>query len=144
MTPWVTRRMSRPLSPDPPRRLVLDEDMNWKLAGELRRRGFRDATSNKELDLLGKKDGQVIKALAETHEPCVLVAWDNKLMRGHASELEHFGLTLAVVDKYAARGGLTDEEFYRDVIHRWAHRMVLQSGGSSVRYSRARGTPIDE
>src|SRR4051794_3632152 len=97
--PWTTSGTFPRLPPEPARRLVLDEDINWKLAKELRRRGYRDATSNSELQLLGKKDGAVIKALAEHHEPCVLVAWDNKIVKSHAAELQHFGLTVAVVDK---------------------------------------------
>jgi hypothetical protein len=103
------------LSPHEPRCLVLDEDINWKLALELRRRGLRGATSNRGLNLLEKKDGALIKALAEHHEPCVLVAWDNKMHKSHAGELRHFGLTLAVIDKYAKRGDLTAEEYYREV-----------------------------
>jgi len=131
------------LSPHEPRRLVLDEDINWKLAKELRCRGLRKSSSNKELELLGKKDGALIKALAEEHEPCVLVAWDNKMHLSHAQTLDHFGLTLAVVDKHAKRGELTEEEYYREVIHRWAHRMVFQGEGTVMKYSRARASRIE-
>jgi hypothetical protein len=71
------------LPPNDTRRLVIDEDMNWKLTLELHQRGFPDATSIRQLDLLGLKDGQVIKALTTEHEPCVLVVWDNKLAESH-------------------------------------------------------------
>jgi hypothetical protein len=131
------------LSPHEPRRLVLDEDINWKLAKELRRRGLRKTSSNKELGLLEKQDGQLIKALAEEHEPCVLVAWDNKMHLSHAHTLDHFDMTLAVIDKYAKRGDLTEEEYYREVIHRWAHRMVFQKPGTVVKYSPARSARIE-
>lgn len=134
--------MSRSLLPHEPRQLVLDEDINWKLAKELRRRGLRNAASNRELELLGKKDGQLIKALAERHEPCVLIAWDNKMHLAHAEVLRHFDLTLAVVDQYAERGDLTEEEYYREVIHRWAHRMTFQRPGAVVKYSRARASRV--
>jgi hypothetical protein len=117
--------------------------MNWKLSKELRRRGLRDATSNSGLGLLQKKDGALIKALAEKHEPCVLVAWDNKMHLSHAAELRRFGLTLAVIDKKADRGDLTDEEYYREVIHRWAHRIVRQPQGSVVKYSRVRSRRLE-
>jgi hypothetical protein len=117
--------------------------MNWKLSKELRRRGLRDATSNSGLGLLQKKDGALIKALSEEHEPCVLVAWDNKMHLSHAAELLHFGLTLAVIDKKANRGGLTDEEYYREVVHRWAHRIVRQEAGSTFKYSRVRSKRIE-
>ena len=116
--------------------------MNWKLAKELRCRGMRDATSNKELDLLGKKDGALIKALAAQHEPCVLVAWDSKMAVAHAAELRHFSLTVAVVDKKAKRADLTEEEYYREVIHRWAHLMKQQRGGTVVKYNRLRYGPV--
>lgn len=111
--------------------------MNWKLARELCQRGFRDATSVRGLGLANQKvkDGALIKRLARHHEPCVLVAWDNKMSRGHRQELDHFGLTLAVVDKYADRGGLDEEEYYRDVIHREAHRIAAQPHSSIYIYS---------
>src|SRR4051794_14097327 len=105
--------------------------MNWKLAAELRKRGL-PASSNKELGLLAKKDGALIKALSETYEPCVLVVWDNKMHLSHARELLHFDLTLAVVDEKADRGSLTAEQYYREVIHRHAHKMGRQSPGQKV------------
>jgi hypothetical protein len=131
------------LSPHEPRCLVLDEGINWKLAKELCRRGLRKTASVFDLKLNGKVDGQVIKALAEKHEPCVLVTWDNKMHKSHAGQLSHFGLTVAVIDLYAKRGELTEEEYYREVIHRWAHRMVFQREGSIMKYSRARSSRIE-
>ena len=104
---------------------------------------MRNASSNKELALLEKKDGALIKALAEEHEPCVLVAWDNKMHLSHAQALDHFGLTLAVIDQKAKRGDLTEEEYYREVIHRWAHRIVFQKPGTVVKYSPARASRIE-
>jgi hypothetical protein len=117
--------------------------MNWKLARELARRGLRNATSLFSLGLDGLDDGQVIKGLAEKHEPCVLVTWDNKMHLSHAEALRHFGLTLAVVDKYAQRGDLSEEEYYREVVHRFAHRIVFQKAGAVVKYSRARSSRIE-
>jgi hypothetical protein len=51
-----------------------------------------DATSVYELGYANQsvKDGALIKKLATEHEPCVLVAWDNKMTKGHRQEL---GLT---------------------------------------------------
>lgn len=117
--------------------------MNWKLARELVRRGLRNATSLFALELDGKDDGQIIKGLAESHEPCVLVTWDNKMHLSHAETLRHFGVTLAVIDRYAQRGDLSEEEYYREVIHRWAHRIVFQKAGVVVKYSRARSSRIE-
>ncbi len=117
--------------------------MNWKLSKELRRRGLRAATSLEELELRSLLDGELIKTLSQQHEPCVLVAWDNKMHLSHAQTLDHFGLTLAVVDKYADRGDLAEEEYYREVIHRWAHRIVRQEPGSIFKYSRVRSKRIE-
>jgi hypothetical protein len=125
------------LAPKQRRCLVLDEDINWKLSRELQKRGMA-ATSHYKLDLLSKDDSLIIKTLAESHEPCVLVAWDNKLHLNHAAALLHFGLTLAVIDKYADRGDLTEEQYRREVIHRFAHRMAAQEQGDAFKYSRTR------
>jgi hypothetical protein len=116
--------------------------MNYKLARELCRRGL-DATSVKQLGLANKgtKDGALFKALANL-APCVLVAWDSKMALSHRSELDHFGITLAVVDRYANRGGLNDEQYYRDVIHRHAHRMGTQLAGSLFKYNRTRRSDL--
>jgi hypothetical protein len=130
------------LSPHEPRYLVLDEGINWKLARELCRRGLRKSTSVFKLGLDKKVDGQVIKALAEQHEPCVFVTWDNKMHLSHAQALDHFELTLAVIDQKAKRGDLSEEEYYREVIHRWAHRIIFQKPGTVVKYSPARSAPI--
>lgn len=129
--------------PHEPRCLVLDEGINWKLARELRRRGLRGSTSSHELGLLAKQDPAVFKALAEKHEPCVLVAWDNKMPLSHAVALKHFEITLAVVDRKAKRGDLSEQEYYREVIHRWAHRMVFQPPGTVVKYSRTRSAKVE-
>lgn len=129
--------------PHEPRCLVLDEGINWRVAKELCRRGLRQTASVFDFGLNGKVDGQVIKALAEKHEPCVLVTWDNKMAKSHAGQLQHFGLTLAVVDLYAKRGELTKEEYYREVIHRWAHRMVFQQPATVVKYSRTRSAKVE-
>lgn len=111
--------------------------MNWKLAIQLRQRGFRDATSVYELGLGNRrvKDGQLIKRLAHDYEPCVLVVWDHKLPTSHRQELDHFALTVAQVDRHGDHGGRDEEEYYREVIHREAHRMAAQGHGSIWKYS---------
>ncbi len=96
----------------------------------------------RELGFEGTKDGALIKALAEGLERRVLVVWDNKLPRGHREELLHFRLTVAVVDRYGDRGGLNDEEYYRDVVHRHAHRIVVQPWGSVWKYNRHRRNAV--
>jgi hypothetical protein len=118
------------------RRVVLDADINWKLAHELRRRGREDATALRIEGLDDLKDGAVLKALARDYEPCVLVTWDNKMPRAHEAELKHFGSTLAVVN----RAGLdawfgSEEQYVRNAIHRWLHRIEVQDEGSTALYS---------
>jgi hypothetical protein len=125
------------LPPDQPALLVIDEDMNWKLARELRRRGMI-AKAVKELGLHGLKDGALIKALAELNERCVLVTYDGKMPFSHRAQLDHFGTTLAVVGRRTKRDGLNEDELYRDVVHRNAHRMAIQPQSTSYRYTRTR------
>jgi hypothetical protein len=112
--------------------------MNWKLSKELRRRGLH-ATSVHELGLANQatKDGALYKALAE-REPCVLIAWDNRMVSSHREALLHHGTTLSVIDKRAERGGRTPQEYYREVIHRHVHRMVIQPPGTWFRYTLSR------
>jgi predicted nuclease of predicted toxin-antitoxin system len=118
------------------RRIVIDADISWKLARELRRRARADATALREIGLDELKDGAVLKALAANFEPCVLVTFDNKMPKAHAKELRHHGSTLAVVNRagLAAWDG-TEDSYIRDVVHRWAHRMELQEGPSVALYT---------
>jgi hypothetical protein len=39
-----------------------------------------------------------------------------------------------VIDSKADREGLTVEEYRREVIHRWAHRMAMQQPGTRWKY----------
>lgn len=103
-----------------------------------------DATSIMELGWANQelKDGALIKKLAERGVPCVLVTFDNKMHVSHRGQLDFFTTTLAVIDKRADRGDLSGEQYYRDVIHRQAHRMATQGIGTRFRYSRTRRTPV--
>jgi len=59
----------------------------------------------------------------------------------HAALLDKYDTTLAVVDKDNLPPHLTLEEFWRDVIHRHAHRFADQAPGSRYRY-RQRGRSL--
>jgi hypothetical protein len=112
------------------RRVVLDEDINWNLARQLQGRGRPDATALKMLGIDGKVDGALIKTLAQgEYEPFVLVTYDNKMLEVHATEIEHHGTTVAVIDLGAfRRTGRPDSEqepYIRDVVHRWLHRIEM-------------------
>jgi len=138
----ATRRTWRGLPSPELRRVVLDEDICWKLMGELQRRGRADATGVVPAGLDGLKDGQLFKALAQDFEPCVLVTWDNKMPVSHAAEITHHGTTVAVVDerwfKHSGRPESEREPYIRDVVHRWLHRMEVQPAGDVRIYSPAR------
>jgi hypothetical protein len=119
------------------RRVVLDEDINWKLAAELKRRGRTDATAIYLEKIDGKKDGALLKVLASDYEPCVLVTWDNNLPMVHAAEIAHHRNTVAVVNRavYEATWTGDEESYVRDVVHRWLHRIEIQPRGTARRYS---------
>jgi hypothetical protein len=135
MTPSATRRTSRRPPPDR-RRIVLDEDINWRLSYDLRRRGRPDATALHLEGLNESKDGALLKKLG-AYEPCVLVTWDNKMEFVHAAELKHHGITVAVVDRRPFQRGEwadTEEAYVRDVVHRRLHRIELQVARTVQRY----------
>jgi hypothetical protein len=116
-------------------RLVLDEDVNWKIAPELTARGY-DATSSEQMGLAGRrvKDPVWLYILSRQPVPCVLVTFDNKMPTRHRSDLLRRGTALAVIDSRANRQGRTREQYTREVIHRWAHRIAAQAPGTRYRY----------
>lgn len=116
-------------------RLVLDEDVNWKIAPELTARGY-DATSSEQMGLAGRrvKDPVWLYILTRQSAPCVLITFDNKMPTRHRLDLLKRNSTLAVIDSKADRKGLTREEYTRDVIHRWAHRIAIQTEGERYKY----------
>jgi hypothetical protein len=124
---------------------VIDEDMPWKLAEELRKRGFRSATSAKELGKanIGFKDPPWLRFLAALPDPCILVTFDNKMPNAHRELLLELGSTVAVIDSRASWGGLEEAEYYRDVTHRWAHRMAAQNYGTVRKYSQISSVELD-
>jgi hypothetical protein len=116
-------------------RLVLDEDVNWKIALELTARGY-DASSSEQMRLARRrvKDPVWLYILTRQTVAWVLVTFDDAMPMRHRTELLRRGSTLAVIDSKADRKGRTREEYTREVIHRWAHRMVTQAGSSRFRY----------
>jgi hypothetical protein len=77
-----------------------------------------------------------------TLEPAVLATYDNKMVVEHRCLMNGYGTTLAVVDKDAAPDQLTLEQYWRDVIHRHAHRFASQPEGSLFKYRQNQRTPI--
>lgn len=123
-------------------RIVVDENLPWSIAQELRARGYQDATSNHEEGLVGKLDPEVFEALAAMDEEVILVTFDNAMPQRHGPELVGSGIALAVVDSKNQPPDLKPEEYWREVIHRHAHRFVNQAPGAFWKYRRGGRNPI--
>jgi len=72
----------------------------------------------------------------------VLVTFDNKMPLQHAALIARHKTTLALVDKDAQPPELTREKYWREVIHRHAHRMAEQEPGSRFKYTRRQRRPL--
>jgi hypothetical protein len=120
----------------PERRILIDATFPWRIAGELRARGW-DSTSPHELGRAQLKDPALLEFIHDSLEPATLVTFDNKMPVEHRALLDHYGTTLAVVASDAIPEGLTFEQYWRDVIHRHAHRFAAQSAGTMFRYRQA-------
>lgn len=121
--------------------LVIDANLNKRIATELKRRGRR-AVALSELHLRHAKDPDLLRALAEHFgdEPWVLVTGDDNLPAVHADVIQEMSTTLATVDARRPPTYLGDEDGWgREVVHRWAHLMEKQSPGSIRRYSTGGG-----
>jgi hypothetical protein len=121
--------------------LVIDADLNRRIATELKRRGRR-AVALSELQLRHAKDPELLMSLAEYFgdEPWVLVTGDDKMPAVHPDVIQEVGATLATVDGRRPPTYLDDEDGWgREVVHRWAHLMEKQTPGSIRRYSAGGG-----
>jgi hypothetical protein len=120
-----------------PLRLIIDEDLSWRIAPELRARGYRDATSAHEWGTAGRhvKDPLWLYIIARAGIPSVLVTFDNKMPLVHGDAILRRQSTLAVIDSQGEHGGRTREEYKREVAHKWAHKMAMQAPGSRYKYN---------
>jgi hypothetical protein len=65
----------------------------------------------------------------------VLVTYDNAMPVEHEPLLRTYSTTLAIIDREGYDpSGLALEQYWREVIHRHAHRFVLQPPGSIFKY----------
>lgn len=117
-------------------RIVIDETCPWRIAKELAARGYEDATSAHQLRATGLKDPEWFQLLAALSEEVVLVTYDNNMATEHGAALSQSGIALAVIDKEGRPEDMTEEQYWREIIHRHAHRFVNQEPGSLWRYRR--------
>ena len=68
----------------------------------------------------------------------VLVTADDSMPRDHAPVIESLGMTIATIDgRRPPAFARHQEQWEREVVHRWAHRMQEQPTATRVRYSLA-------
>jgi hypothetical protein len=115
------------------RLLVIDENLTTRLAGELRDRG-REARSFGQLGLRGATDPDALRRLFALFPDCVLVTGDDSMPAEHADVIAQVRATLATIDPDRPAGYVQDQ-WERDVVHRWAHAMQVQGDGLIRRYS---------
>jgi hypothetical protein len=116
--------------------LVIDEDVNKRVATELNARG-REAVATTELELRGLKDEPLLRALAARFEGSrawVLVTGDDAMPDDHGVGLAELHITLATIDPRRP-SGTHEDAWRRDVVHRWAHAFAAQEPGTIRRYS---------
>lgn len=106
------------------------------MAKELKARGYA-ATSNFALNATGLDDPEWLEVVGNLEPPAVLVTYDNAMPREHGDWIRSLKITLGVIDSRNRGSNLTVEQYWRDVIHRYVHVMVVQEPGSWWKYRRA-------
>lgn len=100
--------------------------------------------SLQQLGLKGQKDAALLRRLAEFDYPPVLVTADSKLAVENAALILDGRLTVAEIEQRAQPGDLTLTQYFREVVHRHAHRFVEQEPATAWRYrASARRTRIN-
>ena len=122
------------MPPAPPsHKLIVDATFPWRIAVELAARGY-DATSPHQLGDQSIKDPALLRLIHDSFEPATLITFDHKMPVEHRELLDGYGTTLAVVSKTGRPVHLTLEAYWRDVIHRHAHRLATQPDGARLIY----------
>jgi len=122
------------------RTIVIDEDLDHRIARDLRERG-RKATSHKTLGTTHLLDGEMLERLAVLDYPWVLVTGDDAMPAEHAATIARIGATIATIDgeweACCEANGLilTQDQFAKETIQRWAHVIAAQDAGSVRRYT---------
>jgi hypothetical protein len=119
----------------PDRLLYLDADLPKRLAGELAGRG-RQSRAGATDGLTTLLDPPFLRRLAEkfTETEWVLVTNDDSMPADHGDVIGELGLTVATID-----GRVPDtvdpDHWKREIVHRWAQSMTLQTPCTVRRYS---------
>jgi hypothetical protein len=124
--------------------LVIDENLNPRLARELRNRGRR-ARPVEDLAMKSALDPELIRRVFAFFDDPVLVTADDAMPAEHGDVLKSVQATIATVRPWDAlhadigdwegQKHRTEEEWSQEVVHRWAHRMQTQQRGTWRRYS---------
>jgi len=117
-----------------PRLLAVDENLNKRIAAELKRRG-RNARSIAELKLRGKKDPELLEALLALDPDCVLITGDDAMPATHAEDLARLRPTIAIVLPWDPNSSLEEPEWEHEIVQKWAHLVEAQPSGTVYRYS---------
>jgi hypothetical protein len=125
-----TRRLVVPSS----RLLIVDEQLDVRLASQLEQRG-RAAKSASLLGLTGLKDEDLLRAIGRLDESDpVLITGDDKMPSEHGKVIAKLGLTIATIDG-RRKPNWPAEAWKKETVHRWAHVMQAQPAGTLRRYS---------
>jgi hypothetical protein len=123
--------------------LVIDESLSKQLANELRRRG-RNSRAIEEMGLKGSLDPDVIQRVFAFFPDPVLVTGDDSMPSEHKASLDAAAATVATVVTYVEETAFevrwdgidhrTQDDWEREIVHRWAHAIQEQRGGTVRRY----------
>lgn len=116
-----------------PRLLVIDEEMNKRLATELGRRG-KSACGLLSLLPRGMKDPDLLARLAATTPDAVLITGDDAMPLDHPDAVAKTSISIAIVHP-EPQPGFTPDQWDAEIVHRWAHRIELQAPGAVRRYT---------
>lgn len=123
--------------------LVIDENLNPRLARELRNRGRR-SRAIEDLGLKSALDAELIRKVFALFEDPVLITADDSMPAEHESVLLSVRATVATLRPWHAKAAhvgdwegqthRSEEEWSQEIVHRWAHTMQTQTPGTFRRY----------
>lgn len=112
--------------------LLIDADLNKRLAAELRRRG-RQAHAVSEFLPEGTLDPDILRYASATFVDAVLVTGDDAMPWEHGDVVAETKATIAVIAPGHPHDPNEDAR-EREIVHRWAHRIQDQATGTVRRY----------